>query len=63
MNDSVHLHIDGDMAKTLIDIAPGWSGQPAIYVYRKAMYGTLQAALLFWERLSNPFISWVFVVN
>ena len=30
---------------------------------RKALYGTLQAALLFWELLSNTLIEWGFKVN
>ena len=30
---------------------------------KKALYGTLQAALLFWKNLTNVLIKWGFVVN
>ena len=30
---------------------------------KKALYGTLQAALLFWKNLMNVLIEWGFVVN
>jgi hypothetical protein len=30
---------------------------------RKALYGTLQAAKLFWQKLSNVLMSWGFVMN
>jgi len=30
---------------------------------KKALYGTLQAALLFWQLLSNTLIEWGFTIN
>ena len=73
MNDTVHMKINGDMAQMLVDIAPdiygdmiskNKSGEPILYVrLEKALYGTLQAALLFWEKLSALLQSWGFVIN
>jgi len=35
-----------------------------IYVQlKKALYGTMQVALLFWELLSNTLINWGFTIN
>jgi len=40
------------------------NGKPTIYVkLRKALYGTLQAALLFWRDLSGQLKEWGFVLN
>ena len=39
-------------------------GKPVIYVrLLKAIYGTLKAALLFWENLSEAFQEWGFNIN
>jgi hypothetical protein len=39
-------------------------GKPVIYVIlRKALYGTLQAALLFWENISSQMQEWGFEIN
>jgi len=35
----------------------------AIFQTKKALYGTLQAALLFWRLLSDTLIEWGFVLN
>jgi len=36
-------------------------GKPMLYVkLKKALYGTLQAALLFWQLLSDTLIEWGF---
>jgi len=38
-------------------------GKTMIYVQlRKALYGTLQAALLFWKLLSNTLQEWGFMI-
>jgi len=39
-------------------------GQPVIYVrLKKALYGTLRAALLFWQKLTGTLKGWGFTVN
>jgi hypothetical protein len=73
MDDKIYMRIDGDMARMLVNIAPDTyepfltytkGNEPIIYVLvEKALYGTLKAALLFWEKLSNLLISWGFVIN
>ena len=73
MNEIVYMRIDADMAKLLVEIDPDLYGpfltytrdnQPVLYVrLQKALYGTLQAALLFWEKLSGLLQSWGFVLN
>jgi hypothetical protein len=66
MNEVLYLQLDGPMAELLVGMNPekwkkysvGENGKQVIYVrLLKAHYGTLQAALLFWENLS------VFLVN
>jgi hypothetical protein len=68
----LHMHIDGPMAKLLVEIDPDQyepclteeHGKPVIYVrLKKALYGTLQAALLFWRDLSGFLIDNGFVLN
>ena len=40
------------------------NGKPVLYVVlKKALYGTLRAALLFWRRLSSQLIAWGFEAN
>ena len=62
MDETVHMKIDGPMAELLcrVDSAKYSNfvtyekGKPVVYVkLKKALYGTLQAALLFWENLSG----------
>ena len=57
MDETVHMRIDGPMAELLCRVDPDKygefvtveKGKPVIYVkLKKALYGTLQAALLFW---------------
>jgi Reverse transcriptase (RNA-dependent DNA polymerase) len=73
MNELVYMRIDADMANILINIAPDTytpfitsnkAQQPVLYVrLKKALYGTLQAALLFYEKLSSLLVSWSFVIS
>ncbi len=60
MNDGTHIRITGKMAELLVDIEPNLYGPCACYekgklvIYAKllkALYGTLMAARLFWEKL------------
>jgi len=61
IDEIVHLRLDGPILSALLRIAPSYQqfvtyekGKPVLYTeLDKALYGTLQAALLFWERLSK----------
>ena len=56
IDELVHVRLDGDLARLLIQVDPSYEqfvveekGKPVIYTeLDKALYGTLQAALLFW---------------
>ncbi|MHA7927606.1 MAG: reverse transcriptase domain-containing protein, partial [Marinobacter sp.] len=72
MKGIVHLVLEGTMAELFISLDPEKyqkfstieNGRVKIYfVLEKALYGTLQAALLFWEQLSETLKSWGFIVN
>ena len=73
MNQDVHMLLEGTIAELIVELEPKlyrkyiWrnkSDKPMLYVkLRKALYGTLQAALLFWELLSNTLKEWGFKVN
>jgi hypothetical protein len=72
MDEVVHMRLEGTMADLLVTISPTTYGQHTIiergktvlYVLiAKAMYGTLKAALLFWEHLSSKLMLWGFEVN
>jgi hypothetical protein len=40
------------------------SWKAVLYVQlKKALYGTLQAALIFWKKLSSKFQGWGFIIN
>ena len=61
MNEVVHMKIEGPLARLLVKVSPEYQqylckerGQDVIYVLlEKALYGTVQAALMFWEDLSS----------
>jgi hypothetical protein len=62
MDELVHMKLEGPLAELLTKVDPGKyrkyvsteRGKPVIYVeLAKALYGTLQAALLFWQNLSD----------
>jgi hypothetical protein len=72
MDEVIHMRIDGPMVRLLVDIAPELyepyvteeHGKPVIYVkLEKALYGTLQAAILFWKNLSGFLIQNGFELN
>jgi len=73
MNDCVHMIMEGTIAEHVAKLEPAiyrkyiWhdkKGKPMIYVkLKKALYGTLQAALLFWQLFLNTLIEWGFTVN
>ena len=72
IDELLHMVIRGPLAKLLVRMNPTKyqqylsyiRGQPIIYVrLKKAVYGTLQAALLFWNDLSAALIEWGFTLN
>ena len=67
-----HMKLEGNMVKILERIEPSLyskyvtkeKGRPVMYVkLKKALYGTIQAAMLFWKKLSKTLISWGFKIN
>lgn len=72
MDEQVHMRLAGQMAELLVKLDPGLyrkyvqieNGKPALYVeLRKALYGTLRAALLFWRLLSKQLMTWGFKIS
>jgi hypothetical protein len=72
MEGKVIMKLEGVMADVIRKIYPKQyekhtvyeRGKPVIYVILlKALYGTLQAALLFWENLSSQLQEWGFEIN
>lgn len=61
MDKLLHLRLDGEIASLLMKLDPTYEqfvtmekGKPVIYTeLSKALYGTLQAAMLFWKNLSS----------
>ena len=60
IDEQLFLKFDGDLVELLVQVEPTYQPyityegrQPVIYTeLNKALYGTLQAALLFWPKLS-----------
>jgi hypothetical protein len=72
MDDTVYMKLEGKMVELLVRIDPDRyechvriiNGKPVLYVrLKKALYGTLKAALLFWRLLSAQLQEWGFVLN
>ena len=72
MDKLVHMRLDGKMAELFVRVDPSKyekyvvyeNGMPVLYVVlKKALYGTLRAALLFWRRLLSHLIAWGFKAN
>jgi hypothetical protein len=72
MDELVYVRFTGKMVELLLEIdyemyAPYVTienGEKVMYVeLLKALYGTLRAARLFWEKLSNKLIEWGFTRN
>jgi len=73
MNECVHMIMEGTVAEHIAKLEPTiyrkyiWhdkKGKPMLYIrQKKALYGTLQAALLFWQLLSDTLTSWGFTIN
>jgi hypothetical protein len=72
MKGKVVMKLEGIMAEVILKIDPKKykqfvtqeNGKDTIYVIlTKAFYGTLQAALLFWQNLSSQLQEWGFEIN
>jgi hypothetical protein len=72
MDGTVHMMLEGKMAELLARLDPKLyrkhlmikKGKPIMYVeLKKALYGTLQASLLFWKDLSKNLKEWGFKIN
>jgi hypothetical protein len=72
MDETVFVRMAGPLAKLLTRVDPNKygrfvtmeNGKPVIYIrLLKALYGTLQAALLFWKDLSSLLKKWGFTIN
>ena len=73
IEDDVHMLLEGTIAELVVKLDLNlyrkyiWQnkqGKLMLYVkLRKALYGTLQVALLFWRLLSDTLIEWGFKLN
>ena len=72
MDELVHVWFTGKMVDLLLEIDEAMykpcvtdeRGERVMYVeLLKALYGTLQAARLFWEKLSTKLKEWGFIMN
>jgi hypothetical protein len=72
MDEESFVRVNGKMAELIVEIDP-WmygphvtqEGTNVVFFVEllKALYGTLRAARLFWEKVSGQLIVWGFVVN
>ena len=72
-DEDVWLMLDGALAELMVDVAPeiyskyvtiGRKNKPVLYVkLKKALYGCLKSALLFYKKLSNDLINMGFTLN
>jgi Reverse transcriptase (RNA-dependent DNA polymerase) len=71
-NEVLHMRLEGHMAEMLVKLDPQIyrkhihmkGDKPILYVeLKKALYGTMQAAFLFWKLLSKCLQDWGFVIN
>ena len=72
MVGNVYMKLEGRIADLLTELEPGLykkyvqklKGKSIMYVrLKKALYGTLQAAMLFWQDLTRTLVDWGFVIN
>lgn len=72
MDEIVHMKLEGKMTKLPVKIKPKLyrkyvqleKGKQVLYVkLKKALYGTLREALLFWKKLSAVLQEWGFEIN
>lgn len=72
MDEIVHVRLTGKMVNLLLEIDPDTYGPYVVHEGRervmyvellKALYGTIQVARLYWEKLSGKLLEWVFMPN
>ena len=72
MDELVYMKIEGSMVDLLVELEPekykqfvtfGTKGKILYVKLKKALYGTLRAALLFWKKLSTQLQEWGFKIN
>jgi Reverse transcriptase (RNA-dependent DNA polymerase) len=72
MDEETFVRISGKTAELLLEIDKDMysphvmteKGEAVLYVeLLKALYGTLRAARLFWEKLSSQLVQWDFEIN
>jgi hypothetical protein len=72
MDKIVHMKITGTMVDILVNLQPSKderfvmveNSKKSLYVQlKKALCGTLQAALLFWKKLTAQLQEWGFTIN
>lgn len=72
MDETVYMKLEGEMAELMVKVDPKLyreyvqleGGKKVLYVeLKKALYGTLRAALLFWRKLSEKLQEWGFELN
>ena len=70
--DNVHVKLEEKMAELFVKLDPKLyrkyihdkNGRTVMYAkLKKAIYGTLQAAMLFWNKLSGCLEEWGFTIN
>ena len=69
MDDDVYINFEGKIVEVLVGLDSAKYG-PFVctykgrrFMYAKAIYGTLRAALLFYQLFSGELIKWGFVAN
>ena len=71
-DETVHMHLEGTLAELLTKCDPKLyrqyvvtkNNKPVLYIELiKTLYGTLQAALIFWRKLTSKLVEWGFVIN
>jgi hypothetical protein len=73
VDEVIHVRLEGPLASLLAKLAPNLyekyleydkKGKPIMCVkLKKALCGTLQAAMLFWKDLSAKLVSWGYEIN
>lgn len=72
IDEDIIMKLRGTMAELMVQVSPEFyrkyivdhDGKAVLYVkLRKALYGTLKAALLFWKKLTTDLMAWGFVFN
>jgi Reverse transcriptase (RNA-dependent DNA polymerase) len=72
MDELVHMRLEGTMAELLVQLDPKLyrkyvqtvNGKSVLYVeLKKALYGTMRAALLFWKLLTSKLTAMGFKIN